>query len=193
MSTRSVLLSMTLALAFGCQQAATNHEHVAEAPESPAARVVAEAPEPARELLPNLREPLPGVISGGQPSPEQLSAARNAGYKTVLNLRLPDEKGIGNEPEIVAGLGMEYVSLPINGSAGLTRENAEAFAKALETTEYPLVIHCGSGNRIGALFALKAFWVDGVSAEEALQIGLDSGLTRLEGVVSEILASETEG
>jgi uncharacterized protein (TIGR01244 family) len=184
---------MTFALGFGCQQAATENASGAQEPVPAATEVVAEAPQPVPELLPNLREPLPAVISGGQPSPEQLSAARDAGYKTVLNLRLPDERGVADEPEIVTGLGMEYLSLPINGSDGLTRDNAEAFARALETAEYPMIIHCSSGNRIGALFALKAFWVDGASAEEALQIGLDSGLTRLEGAVSEILASESEG
>jgi uncharacterized protein (TIGR01244 family) len=138
-----------------------------------------------------MKEPMDGVISGGQPSPEQLTAARDAGYKTVLNMRRPDEKGVGDEAEMVDGLGMEYLSIPIDGAAGLTRENTLAFAAALESAEYPLIIHCGSGNRIGALFALKAFWVDGKSAEEALQIGLDSGLTRLEGAVTEILESES--
>ena len=130
------------------------------------------------------------VISGGQPTPDQLTAARDAGYKTVLNMRLPEEKGVGDEAAIVAGLGMGYLSIPIKGAEGLTRENTAAFAKALETAEYPLVIHCGSGNRIGAMFALKAYWVDGKNAEESLQIGLDSGLTRLEGAVKKILEAE---
>jgi uncharacterized protein (TIGR01244 family) len=189
MKTRALFLSLTATLSLGCQQPAT--EQVSRSPQPPATEIVAQSPAPAPELLPNMKEPMDGVISGGQPSPEQLTAARDAGYKTVLNMRRPDEKGVGDEAEMVDGLGMEYLSIPIDGAAGLTRENTLAFAAALESAEYPLIIHCGSGNRIGALFALKAFWVDGKSAEEALQIGLDSGLTRLEGAVTEILESES--
>jgi uncharacterized protein (TIGR01244 family) len=188
MNTKASLLLLPVALTFGCQQPANE-----QPAQPPATEIVAQAPaetpseEAAPALLPSLRQPMDDVISGGQPTPDQLSAARDAGYKTVLNMRVPEEKGVGDEAAIVAGLGMEYLSIPIKGAEGLTRENTAAFAKALETAEYPLVIHCGSGNRIGAMFALKAYWVDGKSAEESLQIGLDSGLTRLEGAVKKIL------
>ena len=41
----------------------------------------------AADLLPNGREPLPGVLTGGQPSRAQLDALAAAGYRTVVNLR----------------------------------------------------------------------------------------------------------
>jgi uncharacterized protein (TIGR01244 family) len=145
----------------------------------------------APELLPNQTVPAEGIVSGGQPTPQQLAAARDAGYRTVINLRQPDEPGVGDEAEIVGTLGMEYVSIPVAGAAGLTRENVETFATALEKAEYPVVLHCSSGNRIGALMALKAAWLDGKTPEEAMQIGLASGLTRLEGTVRKMLEAET--
>lgn len=181
------LLSTLVLIAAGCQQPATE-------PADPApVEIVAEAPAETPELLPKQKTPGDGMISGGQPSPEELTALRDAGYKTVMNLRNPDEPGVGNEAEVVDGLGMTYVSLPIDGAASLTRENVEAFAEALESVEYPLAIHCGSGNRIGAMFALKAFWLDGKAADEALQIGRDAGMTRLEGAVTKIVSTETPG
>ena len=186
-----LLLVAMLVAAAGCQQPAGQTSDTATTPPPAAEQESQEIAQTAPALLPNLREPGEGIISGGQPTPEHLQAARDAGYRTVINLRLPEEKGVANEVEIVSGLGMEYVSLPIAGSAGLTRENTEAFALALETAEYPIVLHCGSGNRIGALFALKAFWIDGKSAEEALRIGIDSGMTRLEGAVKELLEAES--
>ena len=82
---------------------------------------------------------------------------------------------------------MAYVSIPVDGKAGLSEENAAALAEALETAERPLLLHCGSGNRVGALLALKAFQVDGKTAEESLEIGLAGGVTRLEPVVRELL------
>ena len=53
----------------------------------------------------------------------------------------------------------------------------------------PVLLHCGSGNRVGALLALAAFHVDGRPADAALQYGLDSGLTRLEPVVRDHLSA----
>lgn len=181
----TLFLILTIAV-VGCQQAETE----TPAP-APSTEIVAEAPADAPALLPKQKAPMDGIITGGQPSPNDLAALRDAGYKTVLNMRKLDEQGVGNEAEVVEGLGMSYISLPIAGAPGLTKENVEAFAAALEGAEYPLAVHCGSGNRVGAMFALKAFWLDGKNSDEALQIGLDSGMTRLEGAVREILSAES--
>jgi uncharacterized protein (TIGR01244 family) len=127
------------------------------------------------------------VLAGGQPTPEELTALAEAGYRTVLNMRLPDESD-NTDPAFVEELGMAYVDVPIEGAAGLSEERAIQFAEALAEVERPVVVHCGSGNRVGALFALKAYYVDGKSADEAMQIGLDAGMTRLESAVAEHLA-----
>ncbi len=139
------------------------------------------------ELLPNARRPLDGVVSGGQPTAGQLAQAAAAGYRTVINLRTPGERGADDEPTQVERLGMEYVALPIDGADGITETNARELARLLEEAERPILLHCGSGNRVGALLALSSYHVDGKPAEEALQYGLESGLTRLEPVVREHL------
>ena len=143
-----------LTLAIGCQQAAPG------ASENTAAQTAqqsqTETARPAADLLPNQKQPAEGVISGGQPTPEQLEQARDAGYKTVVNIRLPQERGVDNEPELVASLGMDYISVPIDGAAGLTRENVELFAQTLESVEQPILLHCGSGNRPAVRKILEA-------------------------------------
>ncbi len=142
------------------------------------------------DLLPNARRPFEGIVSGGQPEPEQLATARDLGFKTVVNLRAAGEPG--SRREEVEALGLVYLEIPIAGAEGLTAENALAFAAALEEAERPALVHCGSGNRAGALFALKAFHADGKSAEEALAIGKAAGLTRLEGAVERHLRAAAE-
>lgn len=146
-----------------------------------------ETPEDWLDLVPNPRTPLPGVLSGGQPTPEQLAAAREAGFATVINLRAPGEPGTDTEAGIVEELGMTYVSLPVEGTTGMTEENARALAGVLERAEQPVLLHCGSGNRIGGLFALMAYFLDDRSVDEALAVGLEAGLTRLEPAVREKL------
>lgn len=143
------------------------------------------------ELVPNARRPLPNLITGGQPTAEQLAAARDLGVTTVINLRTDTEPG--TKAADSEALGLAYVSLPIRGPEDFTAENAELLADALAEAEGDVLLHCGSGNRVGALVALKAFHVDGSSAGEALELGLDAGLTRLEPAVREALGLPASG
>jgi protein tyrosine phosphatase (PTP) superfamily phosphohydrolase (DUF442 family) len=139
------------------------------------------------ELVPYGREPWPGIITAGQPSREEFEVLRDAGVRTVVNLRVPSERGTQDEPEWMEELGLEYISLPVKGAEGLNEEVARELDQVLETTGRPILVHCGSSNRVGAVFALRAFHVDGKSPEEALEIGLASGVTRLESTVREML------
>ena len=152
----------------------------------PDGRVATEAPA-AADLLPNGREPLPGVITGGQPSREQLEALAAAGYRTVVNLRTADEEMPVSEADVTA-LGMRYVHIPVRGSEDLTTAKAgELGALLADPAARPLAIHCGSGNRVGALLALEAARVEGKPPEEALELGRAAGLGRLEPAVREAL------
>jgi len=149
-------------------------------------------PEPAPavewvDLVPKGKLPMEGVLTGGQPSSEELATLAENGFRTVINLRQPDEKGTAGEEETVEGLGMGYLSIPVAGAEGITEENALALAAALEEAERPVLLHCGSGNRVGALLALMAYHLEGRSAEEALAFGREGGLTRLEPAVRESL------
>lgn len=133
--------------------------------------------------IPNARTPAEGILSGGQPSSAQLAAAQAAGYRSVINLRNGTEPGVASWGEAVVAQGLAYHHLPIAGGAGITKENALAFAELLDAAAKPAIAHCGSGNRIGALAALIAFHQDGKGAAEALSIGRAWGLTGLEPVV----------
>jgi protein tyrosine phosphatase (PTP) superfamily phosphohydrolase (DUF442 family) len=185
---RPRLVSTVVALA--CFSALSATVALAQAPEPPAdSHPSAEAVAEAAALLPAGRAPLPGVITGGQPDAGQLAALAEAGYRTVVDLRSAAEPyPRDEEATALESLGVAYISIPVSGAEGLTRENARAIAAVLADEEaYPLAIHCGSGNRVGALLALEAAWVDGLPPEAALALGLDAGLTGLEPKVRELL------
>ncbi|MEE8522905.1 MAG: sulfur transferase domain-containing protein [Thermoanaerobaculia bacterium] len=142
--------------------------------------------------IPNAKMPFAGVLTGGQATEEALAAAAAAGYRTVVNLRSEKEMAeIGwDEAAAVEALGMEYVFIPMAGAAGLTVDNAHRLAAVLDEPEsHPVMIHCASGNRVGAMLALKAFHIDGQDADAALELGLEAGLTRLAEPVREHLAN----
>jgi protein tyrosine phosphatase (PTP) superfamily phosphohydrolase (DUF442 family) len=63
--------------------------------------------------LPNAAEPLPGWITGGQPTAEQLAAFKRAGGEVVLDNRDPMEPRPIDEPQAVRAAGLEYILLPL--------------------------------------------------------------------------------
>ena len=143
----------------------------------------------AEKLLPKGKAPQEGILVGGQPSPAQFETLAKLGYGTVVNLRTPQEQG-NTDPELIESLGMRYVSIPIAGAETLSEQNARKLAEVLDDAEEPVVIHCASGNRVGGLLALKAFYVDGKTPEEALAFGRESGMTRTEPLVRQRLGLE---
>ena len=149
---------------------------------------VASQADPA-ELLRNGRLTDDGILVGGQPTPEQLETLRDLGYRILVNLRMPQESGT-TDPALVETMEMDYVSIPIGGAETVNEANAQRLAEVLEKAEGGVVVHCASGNRVGALFAMKAFYVDGKSPEEALAVGRAAGVTRLEPVVKQKLGLE---
>lgn len=130
------------------------------------------------------------MIGAGQPSADDLKSLADEGVKTVIDLRPAGEAGHpDDEADTVQGLGMRYHTLPIAGPGDLTRDNAKQFGELLASAEKPVVIHCGSSNRVGALVALKANMVDGLSPADALALGQRAGLTGLAARVEEVLTS----
>lgn len=131
--------------------------------------------------------PAKGYVSTGQPDATILRAAAEAGYVGVVDLRTADEPRGLDERATTEQLGMTYVSLPVGGPQDVTYENAAELDRILATMPGPVLLHCASGNRVGALFALRAK-AAGASDDEALAIGKAAGLTRFEDVVRERLA-----
>lgn len=134
------------------------------------------------------------LYSAGQPSVEELAQAAARGIRTVINLRVPEESVAFDERAEVQRLGIGYVSLPIAGAQDLGRATIETFSRELQQArrEGPVLIHCGSGNRVGAAIALQRGWIEGLNANDALAAGRSAGLAELEPVVVERLVPTQE-
>ncbi len=50
-----------------------------------------------------------------------------------------------------------------------------------------MFVHCASGNRAGALMALRAYFVQNMSPAAAIDEGKRAGLTSLIGTVSSVI------
>lgn len=136
--------------------------------------------------IPNHASPVQGLHNGGQPTEDQLKAFAEAGVKLVINMR-PDEEMEFDEEALVESLGMVYLHLPISGPPDLGEDAQRALAQALDAADGEVVMHCASGNRCAALYALMNAGVKGLAPEEALASGRAAGLTKLEPYVRSVL------
>lgn len=185
----AALLGAALAL-VGCVKSGTPPRAQA-ATKSPAAAEPADRNElgAAPVAIPHAAQPLPQVLTGGQPNAAQLAQAKQAGYRTVISL-LPEAEN-RDEASQVEALGMRFVSIPIAGAPDITLDNARKLSDAMRAPDaLPLILHCASGNRAGALLALKLHAVDGLPADEALAIGTRGGMTTLRPAVEARFAAE---
>ena len=129
--------------------------------------------------------PVSGITPAGQPDAAALKVFADNGYGVVIDLRRPGEDRWLDERATVEGLGMTYVNMPIGGD-GINFESARALDELLAGFDEPVLLHCGSSNRVGALLALRAS-LAGADDEEALRIGKKAGLSSLESAVIDAL------
>ena len=134
-----------------------------------------------------------GLYVAGQPQAGDWQALAMSGVRTVVNLRTAAEMKARDERIEVDAAGMRYVNLPIDGAAGITADNARMLSIILNDADGPVLVHCASANRAGALLAVIAAQ-RGMQAEPALKLGRASGMTsteaRARAVIGEITAAQ---
>lgn len=141
--------------------------------------------------IPNLRRPNERILSGGQPGADAWRRLAAQGFTTVINLR-PAEMNGRNEAAEVTAAGMSYLELPVSGAADITIANGAALWHAVEGAPGPVLVHCASGNRVGALLAIGAANGGGMDKREALEFGKAAGLSNAEPRVREVLQQPRE-
>lgn len=128
--------------------------------------------------LDNAGEPLEGVVTAGQSTQEHFERLAEAGYRTVIDLRESEEQRGLDEPEVVQQAGMEYVSIPV-GHDDIDDENFDQFRELMADQERrPVLVHCSSANRVGAVLIPYLLLDEDKSPEEAREIAARVGLRR---------------
>jgi len=135
-----------------------------------------------------ISSPAPGVSVSGQFSATDVPKLSASGIRHVIDLTQPQETPGFDERTALAGANIAYDRLPIGGAADLTPARVRDFDRLVSAAERPLLVHCASANRVGALAALRAAWIQGKDPDEALRIGRAWGLKGLEPAVREKLA-----
>lgn len=166
---RSLLLALALTFSGGAAMAAT-----------PA--------ETALAGLPHVAFPAPHRVASGRLQASDIATLEHAGIRQVIDLSVDSETPGFDEAAAVRAAGIGYRNLPIHGAGDLTRASVAQFDRLLRDAGDQLtLVHCASGNRVGAMIALRAALVDGQSTEVALAEGRRWGLKSLEPAVRERL------
>jgi uncharacterized protein (TIGR01244 family) len=130
-----------------------------------------------------------GISAAGQPDEAALQVFAESGYAAVIDLRTQNEDRGFDEAAVVEELGMDYVSMPIAGSAAINIDNALKLEALIASYDGPVLVHCASSNRVGALLAIADYESHG-DRDKALAKGKSAGMTGLEGRVKEVLERE---
>jgi protein tyrosine phosphatase (PTP) superfamily phosphohydrolase (DUF442 family) len=138
------------------------------------------SPVQALEGVPNACQLLPTLVTGGQPSAANLAAFKAAGGAIVLDLRDPMEPRPFDEPATTASLSMEYVNVPVGGGT-LTDATLDRILAVLQQAGDRLVlVHCGSGNRVGGALLPHLMLDEGLDEEDAVGQAMRVGLRSAE-------------
>ena len=133
----------------------------------------------------SLKDDVPRILciderfaTGGQPTDMAYSKLAANGFRAVLNLRTASEGvDLAREQELIEKAGLRYVSVPVVTSA-LEAKMVDDFIKAVKAKEnQPMLIHCGSANRVGAFWMIYRVVEQGWSEEKALEEATSIGLT----------------
>jgi len=120
------------------------------------------------------------VACAGATSVEAIAELKREGFVSIVNLRRASEPGANVEASRAAAeaAGLTYIHLPFDSSAPDQAVVTEFLAAVSNTANQPVFVHCGSANRVGALWLVKRVMRDGwtiaQATEEAKAIGLRS-------------------
>ena len=126
--------------------------------------------------LANGHMPVDGIVTAGQPRADQFATLAAAGIGTVIDIRAPAELRGFDEAAAVRAAGMEYHNIPVVAGSLTSAEFDQVRALLRAPAKRPVLFHCASANRVGALLLPYLVLDEGRSPDDALQVAHDVGL-----------------
>lgn len=128
----------------------------------------------------------PYVANAGLLEKGGLEELKALGFKLVVDLRGKDEKGVSDEAQLAQELDIAYENIPVVERAPTWGQVDALMPLIHDKKNYPMIIHCVSSNRSGAIWAMYRYRV-GVDALTALEEGRATGLESREPAVRKAL------
>ena len=131
------------------------------------------------------------VLIGGQPSEAALETLAAQGYKTIVSTRAEGEIDWDEQAKAEA-LGMTFVRIPMPSPVTeITDDQVALLDDVLSGGVGPVVLHCGSGNRVSGLWAAWLVADRGLAPGEALRLAQLAGMGSVRPVVERRLGTDS--
>jgi uncharacterized protein (TIGR01244 family) len=113
----------------------------------------------------------------GQPTEAAIERFAAEGGAMVIDLRGHQGRDTPpfDERAKVEAAGLSYVHIPMS-PATFSGGDVEAFARAVDEAGGPVLIHCGTSNRVGGMWAAYVARKRGVPMEKAIEAGKAAGM-----------------
>lgn len=116
----------------------------------------------------NYRKVNDHLVTGGQPTEEQLRDAAAEGFEAVINLAtLQPGRSLEDEDGLVHALGMAYYSIPVVWDHPTIEDFQRFEAVFSRLAETKTLLHCAANFRVTAFYSLYALKHLGWSEEQA--------------------------
>ncbi len=119
-----------------------------------------------------------GVFLASRPEAADIEQAQKGGVVTVINMMHRSEHPGFDEAALVKSLGLNYHNPAWNGPDELTDDLINEMRELLRTAPRPMLVHCSSANRVGAMWMAYRAVDEGLDVEaaaaEAKVVGLKS-------------------
>ncbi|MBW4507743.1 MAG: protein tyrosine phosphatase family protein [Scytonematopsis contorta HA4267-MV1] len=131
----------------------------------------------------------------GQVTPEELKQAAEEGFKSVLNLRTPNEQGVlADEQEHAEKVGLDYANVPLQSNS-VDEELVAQTLWEIDKLPKPVLFHCGAGLRAGAIALIATAIEEGLTLEQltvkAQEIGLSLEQPHLQHFIQKTYENES--
>ncbi len=139
------------------------------------------------------------VTVGPQPSEEDIKQLSQQGFKTVVNFRTEGEEEQPLSPdaegEKVKAAGLEYLHIPVSMKS-MGPELVDQFREKYPDLPKPVLAHCKSGKRAGAMVMMHMAVEQGMTGEQTLEkakgMGFECEKPELEQFVRQYVNSHSE-
>jgi len=130
----------------------------------------------AVELLPYGGCPIPGVATAGQPDAAAWGSLARSGFKSVVDLRAPQEPRGHDEAGEIARAGLRYLALPVDHGSLDDRQFDVLRDFLRDPLNRPVLVHCQSANRVGALLLPYLVLDEHLPLQEAQRRAVEIGM-----------------
>ncbi len=119
------------------------------------------------------------IWMAGQFTPDDIAKLKEAGITTVVTLRTDGEL-TWDEKQLLEEAGIKYIAIPFRQPETLTDEVfdkvRDILKKSQQDEKQKLLLHCGSANRVGAVWAAFRALDQNVPLDEAIKEAKEVGL-----------------